>query len=75
MTTRLPGIDADAVTGWLVDHVAGLRAPFTFTLIAAGASNLTYRVTDAGASIWSGLRAYTGFPSASATRMPQLACV
>jgi aminoglycoside phosphotransferase (APT) family kinase protein len=42
-----PGIDPATVTGWLVEHVAGLRPPFTFTLIAAGASNLTYRVTDA----------------------------
>jgi aminoglycoside phosphotransferase (APT) family kinase protein len=41
------GINAASVTAWLVDHVAGLRAPFTFDLIAGGRSNLTFAVTDA----------------------------
>lgn len=41
------GIDVDTVSAWLVDHVDGARAPFSFELIAGGRSNLTYRVTDA----------------------------
>lgn len=47
-----PGIERDAVTEWLVTHVGGSVAPFGFELIAAGGSNLTYRVTDAAGSTW-----------------------
>ena len=32
---------------WLTDHVAGLKEPFEFTLVAGGRSNLTFRVDDA----------------------------
>lgn len=46
MTDDRPGIDAGALTDWLTAHT-DLRAPLTFDLIAAGGSNLTYRVTDA----------------------------
>jgi aminoglycoside phosphotransferase (APT) family kinase protein len=41
------GINASAVSGWLMANVEGLRPPFEFTLIAGGRSNLTYAVTDA----------------------------
>jgi aminoglycoside phosphotransferase (APT) family kinase protein len=41
------GIDEPKVTPWLEEHVEGLRPPLTFTLIAGGHSNLTYRVDDA----------------------------
>jgi aminoglycoside phosphotransferase (APT) family kinase protein len=41
------GIDEARVTPWLEANVAGLRPPLTFTLIAGGHSNLTYRVDDA----------------------------
>ena len=41
------GIDVTAVTAWLAEHIAHIRAPFTWTLLAGGHSNLTYRVTDA----------------------------
>jgi aminoglycoside phosphotransferase (APT) family kinase protein len=41
------GIDEVRVTPWLEEHVEGLRPPLTFTLIAGGHSNLTYRVDDA----------------------------
>jgi len=41
------GIALGPITDWLVANVDGLRAPFTFALIAGGHSNLTYRVTDA----------------------------
>jgi aminoglycoside phosphotransferase (APT) family kinase protein len=41
------GIDEARVTPWLEEHVEGLRPPLTFSLIAGGHSNLTYRVDDA----------------------------
>jgi aminoglycoside phosphotransferase (APT) family kinase protein len=41
------GIDEPLVTPWLEEHVEGLRPPLTFTLIAGGHSNLTYRLDDA----------------------------
>ncbi|MFM8303395.1 MAG: phosphotransferase family protein [Actinomycetota bacterium] len=47
MTGATPGIDTEALHDWIPAHVDGLVAPFTFSLIAAGGSNLTYRVTDA----------------------------
>jgi aminoglycoside phosphotransferase (APT) family kinase protein len=40
------GIDLEAVSAWLSQHVDGLSPPYTFELIAGGRSNLTYRVTD-----------------------------
>lgn len=45
--SELRGIDPVAVSAWLAEHLAGSTAPFTFELIAAGGSNLTYRVSDA----------------------------
>jgi aminoglycoside phosphotransferase (APT) family kinase protein len=41
------GIDSVRVSSWLGATVPDLQPPFTFTLIAGGRSNLTYRVTDA----------------------------
>ena len=41
-----PGIERDAVTDWLREHIDGAAPPFTFSLVAAGGSNLTYRVVD-----------------------------
>jgi len=41
------GVDAEAVSAWIVGHVDGVRAPLRFELIAGGRSNLTYTVTDA----------------------------
>ncbi len=38
------GIDVPVVTRWLERNVAGAAGPFSFTLIAGGHSNLTYRV-------------------------------
>jgi len=43
---ELPGIDRDRVTAWLEMAVEGACGPFDFRLIAAGGSNLTYRVID-----------------------------
>ncbi|HEX9260580.1 MAG TPA: phosphotransferase family protein, partial [Acidimicrobiales bacterium] len=41
------GIDVPRVTEWLQHNVAGATAPFAFTLIAGGHSNLTYAVDGA----------------------------
>jgi aminoglycoside phosphotransferase (APT) family kinase protein len=41
------GINASAVSGWLLANVEGLQPPFEFALIAGGRSNLTYAVSDA----------------------------
>lgn len=39
------GLDTTAVAAWLADNTDA-KEPFGFSLIAAGGSNLTYRVTD-----------------------------
>jgi aminoglycoside phosphotransferase (APT) family kinase protein len=41
------GVDGPAVTAWFEEHIPGAVAPFDFTLIAGGHSNLTFGVTDA----------------------------
>jgi aminoglycoside phosphotransferase (APT) family kinase protein len=41
------GINAAEVTAWLLRHVEGVTAPFTFEPIVGGHSNLTFAVTDA----------------------------
>ncbi|CAB4876493.1 unannotated protein [freshwater metagenome] len=46
----VPGIDVPSVTAWLQAHVSGAHAPFTFTVIAGGHSNLTFAVTGADGS-------------------------
>lgn len=43
----MQGIDIDRVSAWLTRHVEGAVAPFEFSLIAGGRSNLTFRVTGA----------------------------
>ncbi len=40
------GISAN-VADWLVHNISGTTAPFTFSMIAGGHSNLTFAVTDA----------------------------
>src|SRR5439155_13414705 len=45
--TAIEGIDVDAVTRWYEANVDGVTPPLTFTLVAGGRSNLTYKVTDA----------------------------
>lgn len=47
MAEEVRGIDRERVSGWLAENLAGAKAPFAFELIAAGGSNLTYRVSDA----------------------------
>lgn len=41
------GLDTASVSRWLTEHLDAARAPFEFSLIAAGGSNLTYWVRDA----------------------------
>jgi len=41
-----PGLEPDRVTRWMAEHTPAV-APLTFGLIAAGGSNLTYKVADA----------------------------
>jgi aminoglycoside phosphotransferase (APT) family kinase protein len=41
------GINTDKVPDWLAANISGLRAPFSFELIAGGRSNMTFGVTDA----------------------------
>ena len=43
----MTGVDSDRVSPWLAANIAGAAAPFQFSLIAGGRSNLTYAVTDA----------------------------
>ena len=47
MQSPINGIDQDRVTAWMVDNIDGAVAPFEFTIIAGGRSNLTFTVTDA----------------------------
>jgi len=46
------GIERANVDAWLAANVAGAIAPFDYRLIAAGGSNLTFRVTDAAGNVW-----------------------
>jgi aminoglycoside phosphotransferase (APT) family kinase protein len=46
------GINQGNVTGWMASHLPELAAPLTFTLIAGGRSNLTFRVEDAEGRAW-----------------------
>ena len=47
----IPGYDVPAVEAWVSEHVPRLSAPFTWTKLEGGHSNLTYRIDSAdGAS-------------------------
>ncbi len=41
----MQGLDIEPVSNWLVANIPGAHAPFTFSLIAGGRSNLTFMVT------------------------------
>ena len=49
---KLPGLEVANVDPWFEEHVDGAQPPFTYSLIAAGGSNLTFRVTDARGTSW-----------------------
>ena len=40
------GIEVDTVSLWLSERIDGLTLPLTFSLIAGGHSNLTYRFVN-----------------------------
>lgn len=42
--TAVRGLDVPAVSRWMRENVAGAEGELDFALIAAGGSNLTYRV-------------------------------
>jgi aminoglycoside phosphotransferase (APT) family kinase protein len=52
MSEQLAGIQVDNVTAWFSAHVPDVVVPLTFTLIAGGRSNLTYKVDDAAGHSW-----------------------
>ncbi|MCP4753035.1 MAG: phosphotransferase, partial [Proteobacteria bacterium] len=43
----IDGIQAENVTRWFRENIAGVSPPLSFELIAGGRSNLTYKVVDA----------------------------
>jgi aminoglycoside phosphotransferase (APT) family kinase protein len=63
------GIDIERVSAWLVDHIDGAAAPFEFSLIVGGRSNLTYTVTDANGAKYVLRRPPTGAVLATAHDM------
>ena len=46
MADEVEGIDSAKVTDWLVANIDGVVAPFEFSFISGGRSNLTFKVTD-----------------------------
>jgi aminoglycoside phosphotransferase (APT) family kinase protein len=51
MADHLPGLDAARTGRWLAEHLDG-TPPYHFDLVAAGGSNLTFRVSDAAGTTW-----------------------
>lgn len=46
------GFDVAAVTAWLAERMAGLAPPLSWTKLAGGHSNFTYRVDDAAGRVF-----------------------
>jgi aminoglycoside phosphotransferase (APT) family kinase protein len=67
--TVIHGIDSERVTAWLTDNIDGATAPFEFTLITGGRSNLTFTVTDANGTKYVLRRPPTGAVLATAHDM------
>lgn len=63
------GIDRAKVDPWLTANVPGATAPFRYDLIAAGGSNLTFRLTDAAGHQWALRRPPVGHALATAHDM------
>jgi aminoglycoside phosphotransferase (APT) family kinase protein len=63
------GINAEGVTRWFREHVPAVQPPLTFTLLAGGHSNLTYRVDDAAGGAWALRRPPLGHVLATAHDM------
>lgn len=69
MQNSIHGIDHGRVTAWLVDNIDGATAPFEFSLIAGGRSNLTFTVTDGNGTLFVLRRPPTGAVLATAHDM------
>ncbi len=63
------GIEPEPLGRWIAEHVPTAHPPFTFALVAAGGSNLTYRVTDAEGATWALRRGPVGRALATAHDM------
>ncbi len=63
------GIEVEPVSRWIAERVERAEPPFSYELIAAGGSNLTYRVIDANGSPWALRRGPTGHALATAHDM------
>jgi aminoglycoside phosphotransferase (APT) family kinase protein len=63
------GIDVERVTAWLVEHIDGATAPFEFSAIVGGRSNLTFTVTGADGTRYVLRRPPTGAVLATAHDM------
>ncbi|MCY4273634.1 MAG: phosphotransferase family protein [bacterium] len=63
------GIDVAPVSAWLAANLADSEPPFTFELIAAGGSNLTFRLADSGSRRWALRRPPVGSALATAHDM------
>ena len=46
------GLELARVSAWLAERLPGAKPPFDAELIAAGGSNLTYRVVDSAQTVW-----------------------
>ena len=68
-SSDIAGIDVEPVTAWLTDNISGSEPPFTFDLIAAGGSNLTFRPADSGGRQWALRRPPVGSALATAHDM------
>jgi aminoglycoside phosphotransferase (APT) family kinase protein len=66
---KLPGLDAEKVSAWFADNIPGVRGALTFSLIAGGRSNLTFRVDDAAGHAFVLRRPPTGHVLATAHDM------
>ena len=64
-----PGIDVAPVTAWLTANIADSQPPFAFDLIAAGGSNLTFRLADTAGRQWALRRPPVGAALATAHDM------
>jgi aminoglycoside phosphotransferase (APT) family kinase protein len=52
MSEPLRGLETDPVTRWIREHVEGAEGTLRFELVAAGGSNLTYRIFGEAGRRW-----------------------
>lgn len=70
-----PGIDVDAVTGWLQGKIEDLEPPLRFSQIIGGRSNLTFVMEDARGQRWVLRRPPLGIVLATAHDMAREASI